>query len=429
MFSISDTKLPRMARVRQHFAAPRVSDIAGTVRAELESLNLSDRIRPGDSVALTGGSRGIANIATVLRAVADYMKGIGAKPFIVPAMGSHGGATAEGQLEILHHYGITEETMGVPLKASMDVVKVGTIVDGMPVNLDRNAYEADHIAVINRVKPHTDYRGKIESGLFKMMAIGLGKQAGAQFYHRAFFKYEFEPIVRQIGRRVLETGKVAFGLALVENAYEETAKIVGLLPDEIEATEPKLLEEARGLMARLPFDVLDLLIVDEMGKNISGTGMDTNIIGRLYQDNMPEPESPKILRIFARALTEMSEGNAAGVGFADIITTRLLNSIRREPTYMNAFTAGTPVKMRTPLHFDTDREALQWVLNTIGLTPSDESRTVRIFTTLHLRDVLISESLVDEARTRTDLEVLSDPVAMDFDSDGNLTPFLETGSH
>jgi hypothetical protein len=429
MFSLADTRFPRMARVRQHFVAPEVADIPQAVRAELESLTLAERIKPGDTVAVTAGSRGIANIALIIRTVVDYLKTLGAQPFIVPAMGSHGGATAEGQCEILRHYGITETTMDVPIRATMEVVKVGTIVDGMPVNLDRNAYSADHIAVVNRVKPHTDFRGRIESGLCKMMAIGLGKQAGAQFYHRAFFQYEFEPIVRQIARRVLETGKVAFGLAIVENAYESTAKVVGLHPDEIETTEPKLLEEARGLMARLPFDRLDLLIVDEMGKNISGTGMDTNIIGRLYQDNMPEPESPKILRIFVRDLTEMSGGNAAGIGFADVTTTRLVRSIDRASTYMNAFTAGTPIKMRTPLHFDTDREALAWVLNTIGLTPSDRSRTVRIFTTLHLDEVLISEVLLDEAKERPDLEILNEPEEMTFDARNNLTPFYTSALH
>lgn len=423
MFSLADTKFPRMARVRQHFFAPELDDIPGAVRAELEHLNLSGRIRKGGSVAVTAGSRGIANIALILRTVVDHLKSLGAEPFLVPAMGSHGGATVEGQCEILRHYGITEASMGVPIRATMEAVKVGTIVDGMPVYLDRHAYEADHIAVVNRVKPHTDFRGKIESGLCKMMAIGLGKQVGAQFYHRAFFHHDFEPIVRQVAQKVLETGKIAFGLAIVENAYDRTAKVVGLHPEEIETTEPKLLEEARALMAKLPFDRLDLLIVDEMGKNISGTGMDTNIIGRLYQDNMPEPESPKILRIFVRDLTELSQGNAAGIGFADVTTTRLVKSIDRVSTYMNAFTAGTPMKMRTPLHFDSDREALAWVLHTIGLTPPERSRTVRIFTTLHLDEVLISEALLDEAKKRPDLEILTEPEEMAFDAEGNLTPF------
>jgi hypothetical protein len=413
-----------MALVRQHFPAPVVDDIPGTVTAELERLRLDATIRPGASVALTAGSRGIAHIAAILQAAVAHLKALGAKPFIVPAMGSHGGATSDGQMAILQHYGITEETMGVPVRATMDAVRIGEVMDGVPAYLDGHAYEADHIGVINRIKPHTDYHGVLESGLFKMMAIGLGKQVGASYYHRAFFHYGFDRILTEVGRCVLRTGKVAFGLGILENAYDETARIVGVRPEAMETTEHLLLKEARALMGRLPFERLDLLIVDWMGKNISGTGMDTNIIGRLYQDGQPEPDSPFILRIFVRGLTEESEGNAAAIGLADITTTRLVQQIDREKTYMNAFTSGTPGKMRVPLHFDTDREALAWALNTIGLTPPEKSRTVRIHSTLHIRDVLISESLFDEARGRDDLEIRGEPRAMEFDDEGNLTDFL-----
>lgn len=421
---LENTKFPRVVRARQHFLPLRVENIRDTIWAELSALQLADTIKPGETVAVTAGSRGICRIAEIIRSVVDYLQSLGAKPFIVPAMGSHGGATAEGQCEVLHHYGITEETMGVPIRATMEVVKVDQLADGLPVYLDANAYGADHIAVVNRVKPHTDYHGGLESGLFKMMAIGLGKQVGATYYHRAYLHYGFEHVLKSVGNRVLETGKVAFGLAVVENGYDQTAKIVAARPENMEATERKLIQEARMLMARLPFEELDTLVVDEMGKNISGTGMDTNVIGRVFQDTQPEPESPKILRIFVRDMTEESGGNAAGIGFADMVTTRLIEKMDRVSTYMNALTAGTPQKMRTPLYYDTDRDALAWILHTIGLTAPENARLVWIRNTLMLDDLLISESLLPEAKQHPNLDILGEPFEMSFGGDGNLvSPF------
>ena len=330
--------LPRMVRIKQHFDAPVVADLPAAVKEELDQIGTASIIGKGDSVAIGGGSRGVANIAIVIKATADYLKDIGAKPFVVPAMGSHGGATAEGQRAVLEHYGVTEETVGVPIKATMEVVEIGQTADGLPVFLDTYAANADHIVPVNRIKAHTDFRGTVESGTLKMLTIGFGKQHGANMYHRAFFHYGFEHIIRTVTGLLIDAGKVAFGVGSVENAHEQTAKVAAMRADEIMRRERELLVESKSLMGRLPFDAFDLLIVDWMGKNISGTGMDTNIIGRMMQILEPEPEKPAIVRIFVRDLTDDSDGNATGVGLADFTTTRLVEKMDRHATYMNGIT-------------------------------------------------------------------------------------------
>ena len=415
--------LPKMIRVKRHFEAPVVTDLPATIRAELDAINAPSIVRRGDSVAVATGSRGVANIDIAVKATIDYLKGIGAKPFVVPAMGSHGGATAEGQCSVLEHYGITEETVGVPIKATMDVVEIGQTADGLPVFLDRYASEADHIVPINRIKAHTDFNGSIESGLMKMMVIGLGKQKGANMYHRAFFQYSFEHVIATVGGLVLGTGKIAFGIGLIENAHEHTAKVAALRADELIRRERELLIESKDLMGRLPFDTLDLLIVDWMGKNISGTGMDTNVIGRMMQNFEPEPEKPAILRIFVRDLTDESDGNATGVGLADFATTRLVEKYDRHSTYMNGITALGPQKSKIPFYYDTDREAIEVALSTVGLTPPEQTRVVRVENTLKLTEVDVSEALLDDAKLRSDLEVIGELRSFEFDSDGNLVMF------
>ncbi len=415
--------LPKMIRVKRHFEAPVVTDLPAAIRAELEAIDVPSIVRRGDSVAVATGSRGVANIDIAVKATVDYLKGIGAKPFVVPAMGSHGGATAEGQCSVLAHYGITEETVGVPIKATMDVVEIGQTADGLPVFLDRHASEADHIVPINRIKAHTDFNGSIESGLMKMMVIGLGKQKGANMYHRAFFQYSFEHVITTVGGLVLDTGKIAFGIGLIENAHEHTAKVAALRADELIRRERELLIESKDLMGRLPFDTLDLLIVDWMGKNISGTGMDTNVIGRMMQNFEPEPEKPAILRIFVRDLTDESDGNATGVGLADFATTRLVEKYDRHSTYMNGITALGPQKSKIPFYYDTDREAIEVALSTVGLTPPEQARVVRVENTLKLTEVDISEALLDDAKLRSDLEVVGEMKSFEFDSDGNLVMF------
>jgi hypothetical protein len=409
-----------MYRIRQTFEGPAVQDIPAAVAAELTRVNVASLIKPGQSVALTAGSRGVANIAAILKAVAEYLRGLGAQPFIIPAMGSHGGGTAEGQLDVLRHYGITEERMGVPLRATMAVVPIGETPDGLPVWLDKYAAGADHIGVINRVKPHTDFGGAIESGLFKMMAIGLGKYRGAQLYHRANVQYGYEHVIRSVGRTVLERARIAFGLGVVENGYDQTAIIRAALATQLEATELELQARAKQLVARLPFEFLHLLIVEEMGKNISGSGMDTKVIGRLMNIVEPPPTRPRILRIYVRDLHDDSYGNATGVGLADFVSRRLAAKIDPRATYINCLTGLSPESARIPMTFDTDREAVEAALGTIGLVPPEAARIVRIKNTLLLEEMDVSEALLPEVRQRAGLEVLWGPKPLAFDHAGML---------
>ena len=415
--------LPNMTRIQQQFEAPVLTDLPAAIHTELDRINASAIVKPGETVAVTAGSRGVANVDVAVKATIDYLKGLGAKPFVVPAMGSHGGATAEGQRSVLEHYGITEETVGAPVKATMEVVELGKTASGLPVFLDRYAAEADHVVPLNRIKAHTDFNGSIESGLMKMMVIGLGKQQGANLYHRAFFQYGFEQVITAVGGLILDTGKIAFGLGLIENAHEDTAKAVAVPAAQLLQTERELLVEAKSLMGRLPFDELDLLIIDWTGKNISGTGMDTNVIGRMMQNFEPEPAKPAILRIFVRDITEESDGNATGIGLADFTTTRLVDKIDRHATYMNGITALGPQKSKIPFYYDTDSEAIEVALDTIGLTEPEDARVIRIESTLRLTELDISKVLLEDAKLHSGLEVIGETKPLPFDDAGNLIPF------
>jgi lactate racemase-like protein len=414
---------PNMYRIRQRFEGPAVQDIPATVAAELARAHVAAVIKPGQTVALTAGSRGVANIATIVKATADYLKTIGAKPFVIPAMGSHGGGTADGQLDVLRHYGITEASIGVPLRATMEVVQIGETPDGLPVWLDKYASEADHIGVINRVKPHTDFSGAIESGILKMMTIGLGKYHGAQHYHRANVQYGYEHIIRTVGRTVLQRARIAFGLAVIENGYDQTAIIQAVMAPEFEETELKLQALSKKLAARLPFDFIHLLIVEEMGKNISGAGMDTKVIGRIMNIIEPPPRHPRILRIYVRDLHDDSYGNATGVGLADFVSRRLVNKIDPTATYINCLTGLSPESARIPITFDTDREAVEAALGTIGMVRPEEARIVRIKNTLLLEELDVSEACLPEVQQRENLEVLWGPKGLVFDSSGGLPAF------
>src|SRR5438034_11693360 len=342
--------LPTMYRVRQSFPRERLADIPAGVRAAMDKARLP--VKRGDTVAVGAGSRGIANIAVVVRAVVDHLKALGAKPFVFPAMGSHGGATAEGQLEILAHYGITEATMGCPVRATMDVVQAGEAL-GLPVWCDRIASEADWIGIVNGVKPHTDFKGSIESGLFKMMTIGLGKYRGATQYHRANVTHGYETVITNVGREMLAKARIGFGLGIVENGYDETAQIEAFPAAELEAGERRLLKSAREWMARLPFSPIDVLIVEQIGKNISGSGMDTNVIGRPTNPFEPFPADPKILWIVALDITEESYGNATGLGNADFTTLRLVDKIDMKATLINCITACSPGMAKVPATYET----------------------------------------------------------------------------
>jgi hypothetical protein len=414
---------PDMYRIRQRFVGPVVPDIPAAVAAELTRIDVAALIKPGSTVALTAGSRGVANIATIIKATADYLKSLGAKPFIIPAMGSHGGGTAAGQLDVLRHYGISEETMGVPLRATMEVVQIGETPDGLPVWLDKYAAEADHIGVINRVKPHTDFSGAIESGLFKMMTIGLGKYHGAQHYHRANVQYGYEHVIRTVGRTVLQRARIAFGLGIVENGYDQTAIVRAVRAPQFEETELELQALAKKLVARLPFDFIHLLIVEEMGKNLSGSGMDTKVIGRLMNIVEPPLTQPRILRIYVRDLHDDSYGNATGVGLADFVSRRLVDKIDPRATYINCLTGLSPESGRIPITLETDREAIDAALGTIGLVKPEAARIVRIQNTLRLEELDVSEALLAEVKQREHLTVLWGPKPLAFDHAGNLPAF------
>jgi Lactate racemase N-terminal domain len=414
---------PNTYRIRQRFEGPAVADIPATVQAELSRIGVASEIKPGQTVALTAGSRGVANIATILKATVHYLQTIRAKPFVIPAMGSHGGGTADGQLDVLRHYGITEDSMGVPLRASMEVVQIGETPDGLPVWLDKHASEADHIGVINRIKPHTDFSGAIESGLFKMMTIGLGKYHGAQLYHRANVQYGYEHVIRTVGRTVLRHARIAFGLGVIENGYDQTAVIRAVPRSQFEASELELQALSKQLAARLPFDFMHLLIVEEMGKNISGTGMDTKVIGRIMNIIEPPPTHPRILRIYVRDLHNDSYGNAMGVGLADFVSRRLVDKIDPAATYINGLTGLSPESARIPVTLDTDREAVEAALGTIGLVQPEDARIVRIQNTLLLEELEVSEALLPEVKQRDTLEILWGPKPLTFDSAGGLPTF------
>ncbi|OLC17393.1 MAG: hypothetical protein AUH29_01980 [Candidatus Rokubacteria bacterium 13_1_40CM_69_27] len=414
---------PRMVRVRQTFPRPRVVDIPRAVAETLAAAGVP--IKRGDTVAVGAGSRGIANIDVIVGATVTWLKDCGARPFIFPAMGSHGGGTPEGQLSVLAHYGITEATMGCPLRATMEVVRVGEALD-LPVWLDRWASEADWIGLVNRVKPHTDFKGSIESGLFKMMTIGLGKYKGAIQYHRANIHHGYEKVITAVGRQMLAKVPLGFGLGIVENGYDETARLEAFTAATLEEGERRLLKDAREWMARLPFSPMDVLIVEEIGKNISGAGMDTNVIGRPSNPHEPFPADPKILWIVALDLTEESYGNATGIGNADFTTRKLVDKIDMKATLINCITACAPNGAKVPATYDTDREAIETALSCIGLTPPERARVIRIKNTLMIGEIEISEAYLPELAQRPDLTPLGDPVSLAFDAGGRLRPLSLT---
>ncbi|HEY6167549.1 MAG TPA: lactate racemase domain-containing protein [Verrucomicrobiae bacterium] len=412
---------PRIFRVRQTFERTRVADVPGEARRELEKLNLRERVRPGETVAITAGSRGIANIHLIIKAAVDFFKGLSAQPFIVAAMGSHGGGTPEGQRRILADYGITEDFCGCPVRCNMETVVLDRTAEGIPVHFARDAADANHVFVVNRVKPHTRLEGELQSGLMKMMLIGLGKHDGATVYHRAFADYSFDQIVRSVARRVMDKGRVLGGLGIVENAYDETALLRAVLPHELEEQEKQLLALARRWLPRLPFSHADILLVDEIGKEISGCGMDTNVIGRKALIHQAAPdETPKIKRVIVRGLTEQTHGNATGIGYAEFCLTRVVKAMDTRSTWINVTTSGYPAVGMIPPHYDTDREALEVALGTIGLVEAPRVKLLWIRNTLDVVEVECSEAYLEAARGRSDLEVLSEPRPLPFDAAGNL---------
>ncbi|QDT24028.1 lactate racemase domain-containing protein [Gimesia chilikensis] len=422
--------LPQAYRIRQHFPATRLKDVGAAVTAALSKLNLGELIKPGDTVAVPVGSRGIANIALIIKSTVDYLKSLGAEPFIVPAMGSHGGGTAEGQAQVIASYGVTEAAMGVEIRSSMETVIVDQTPHGIPVHFDKNAYAADHVLVCGRVKPHTRFVGDIESGLHKMMLIGLGKHEGAKIYHRAIEDHSFEEIIKAVAASVLKKCGVIGGLAIVENSYDETGMIEAVPPENFYEREKELLEIARQWLPRLPFPKIDLLIVDRIGKNISGSGMDACVVGRKFNDHAAtERDVVACKRIMIRGLTEETHGNACGIGLAEFTNERTVAGVDWQSTRINTITGSHPTAGMVPLVYPNDREAIEAALQTVGLVEPETSGIVQIYDTLELSEVVVSETYLEEINSRDDLDIISGPFDLPFDAEGNLASVFKKPQH
>ncbi len=415
---------PKVVKVRQEFPRPQVKDVEQRLREEFEKEGIGSRVEPGTEIAITAGSRGIANIHLILCSLVALLKEVGAKPFIVPAMGSHGGATAEGQVAILESLGVTEESVGAEIRSSMETVELGETERGTTVYMDRHAAEADGVIVVGRVKLHTDFRSEIESGLCKMVSIGLGKHEQALNLH-AYGVEGIKDFMVEVAGHVFDSGRVLFGVGIVENAYEETAMLEAIPPAKITEREKELLEEAAKLMPKLPVSDIDVLFADELGKNYSGTGMDTNVIGRFRLLGIEEPEKPEIKYIIVGGVSEASHGNATGVGLADFTTRRLFDRIDYRAMNQNILTSTFVERAKVPMILDTDREALEAAIRcNWGVAPED-TRFARIPNTLELRHVYLSENLVEEAVANGNVEVVEEAGALQFDGDGNFVGFGE----
>jgi hypothetical protein len=417
-------QLPRLLLVRQNFPDRRIHDIPGAIRKELAASPFAGRLKPGSRVAIGVGSRGITNIATIVRSIVDYWKSAGMQPFIFPAMGSHGAATAEGQADVLAHYGIIEETMGCPVISSLEVVPAGKTPEGIETFMDKNAFSSDGVMLVGRVKWHTDFDGKIESGLFKMMAIGLGKFAGAQHYHTYAYKLGLETVIRSIGRQVLASGRILGGLAILEDAHHNTAQLTAVPVEAMEQREEELLALAKSWMGRIPCD-LDILILDEIGKNISGAGMDTKVVNRGVHGQYNPWEGPKFDRVFVRDLSSLSYGNGVGLGMADVISDRLLEKIDWKPTRINSLTASTPAAIRTPAHFPTDRECLEAIVPTVGKFNPADVTIGRIRNSLELSMLGLTENLLPRIKANPMLEIVEGPRDWRYDAAGNLEEIFD----
>jgi hypothetical protein len=422
-------QFPRLLVVRQKFPDRKIVDVAARVRAELAASGFAGRLKPGARVAIGVGSRGIHNIATIVYQVVQYFREQGMKPLIFPAMGSHGAANAAGQAEVLNSYGISEATMGCPLVSQLEVVSLGKTSDGIEAFMDKVAYDADGVMLVGRVKWHTDFAGKIESGLFKMMAIGLGKFAGAKRYHTYAYHLGLEHVIRSVGRQVLQSGKILGGLAILEDAYHNTAKIDAVPVEVMEAREEENLALVKTWMATIPMD-LDILIMDEIGKNISGAGMDTKVANRGVQGQYnPWPNTPQFQRVFVRNLSEHTYNSSVGMGMADVVTERLVKRIDWEPTWINSLTANTPAAIRTPIHFPTDRECLERIAPTVGRQALDEVTYGWIRNTMELTRMAMSENVRAEVEKNPILEIEA-TIDMEFDAEANLiSPFVPVAAH
>lgn len=413
-----DVKLPKVVKVKQIFDRTKLDDVEKTLKEKFAACDI--KINPGDRIAITAGSRGVTDFVTLLRTTADYVKSRGGVPFIVPAMGSHGGATAEGQVEVLRGYGITEETVGAPIVSSMEVKQIGTTPKGLPVYIDKNACEADGIILLNRVKYHTSFKGKYESGLFKMLAIGLAKHKGAMLTHLLSY-YNMAENVEVIGNIGIENLNIVCGVASLENGYNEVADVFVMTKQEIVEQEPEILKRSKEMMARICIDNIDTLIVQELGKEISGSGMDTNVIGRY--STKANWGGPTITRLGVLDVTEKSHGNSSGMGFADCMTQRLYDKMSIKDVYINGLTDISTMSCLVPVVLPTDKMLCQVCVKGSAHIDSTETKMVLIRNTLELDEIYMSEAAVKEIPPDMQVEICGDYFEIPFDEDGTMLLF------
>ncbi|MBD3195308.1 MAG: DUF2088 domain-containing protein [Candidatus Lokiarchaeota archaeon] len=411
---MKDLRLPKIRCIEQEILTPHIKNLESVLRDKIQKFQLKDLINQGDNVALTASSRGIKDQYLILKFLVKYIKDLNANPFIIPAMGSHGGGTAQGQLTILEEYGITEQTMECPIKSSMEVISIGQNEFGTPIFVDNFVAQADKIILLNKIKTHSKFVGNVESGLSKMLLIGLGKHHGAKIYHRLIEQYSWSEIINSLRNEILNRLPIILGIAIVQNAFNQTAEIHFLTPDKFETKEPNLLKRYKDISPKLPFRDIDLLIVDEMGKNIFGTGMDTNITGRKSDSTM------KVKWIFIRDLTFETHGNAQGIGLADFTTDKLVDKIDLKQTYENALTAYRTDSPKIPIHFPSDREVLRKIIDIVGSNESMNLKIVWIKNTLELRKLLISKAYDDEVDNKKELRFIGNSEKFKFSENGFL---------
>ena len=415
--------VPRMGLIRQRIVSRPLADLEGSVAAQIARLAPALPVAPGARVAVGCSSRGIANYARILAAVVRALQTAGYRPFLFPAMGSHGAASAEGQAATLARAGVCEASMGCPVVSTMEVQVIGELPTGMAVAMDRSAFQADAFVVVNRIRPHTEFTHRFESGLMKMMAIGMGKEFGATLYHRYFMRYGYGTTIQAIAETVMATRPLLFGVGILEDGLAQTSEVRVIPADRLADEEAELLAQARTMIPQLPFDDIDVLVIDEMGKDISGSGLDTKVVGRLSMPLLgPDPATPRIKRIVVCDLTDISKGNADGVGIADFITERLYRKIDRTALYVNALAGSEPEHARIPMVLPTDREAVRAGIATIGPVDADSLRLVRITNTRDLEYLEASSALLAECSGRPDLTVLEKGYPLGFAPDGSLIP-------
>ncbi len=410
---------PKLYLAKQTFPRPRVEDIKSTVYQELEKLGIKKRLPKGAKVAITAGSRGINRIVEMTRLTVQYLKENGFEPRLIAAMGSHGGGTAEGQQEILTSLGLTPEAVGAPVLTGAETVEVGKTPQGLIAYINRHVLDVQGVIVLNRIKVHTALVGDMQSGLTKMCVVGLGGPSGAQQFHSLGIR-ELPACLREIGTILIEKTPILGGLAIIENGFEETAHIIGVEARKFIEEEPKLLAMANQLMPLLPADKLDILVIEEMGKDYSGTCIDTNVVGRFRVKGEPEPETPFIKRIVLLDISEGSHGNANGIGLADLVTDKLVGKIDLKAMYLNVLTTGFVQRCFIPLHFPSEKETIEMAIASLGRIAPEDLRLMIISTTLHLDKVYVSEALVAELKAKPGVQVADEAVALEFDADRNM---------